>query len=251
MKGHRTKKPFFKNRIENRKKKTQTNLLATSKKTGIQHTFGNLRGWEQVIEQYEQKAEMQKTQLVSSLHFYQWLEKQTIDKSLCVKGFTDPCYRFANPRYGPIAIAGSLAYGGRFNIGGSQMDSNFPTLNIFGCLYFTSSAACAKEEAAKPIGVHKLYKITPKKMLFLWDLAKVIQNLDYSNLFDLVRASHGEKIWAYQKIPTESQILGHKLKTLGCDGVLFESTKLEGHFNLGLFYDNDTQAQSDLTVQVV
>lgn len=251
MKGHRTKKPFFKNQIENRKKKAQTDLLATSKKTGIQHTFGNLHGWEQVIEQYEQKAKMQKTQLVSSLHFYQWLEKQTIVKSTCIKAFTDPGFRFANPRYGPIAIAGSLAYGGRFNIGGSQMDSNFPTLNIFGCLYFTSSDTCAKEEAAKPIGVHKLYKIIPNKTLSLWDLDKVIQNLEYPNLLDLVRASHGEKIWAYQKIPTESQILGYKLKTLGCDGVLFESTKLKGHFNVGLFYDNDPQAQNDLKVEIV
>lgn len=30
-----------------------------------------------------------------------------------------------------------------------------------------------------------------------------------------------------------------------------DSTKLEGHVNADLFYDNDPQAQSDLTVEIV
>src|SRR5690242_14282398 len=104
------------------------------------------------MDAFDQKAAVQKTQLYTSLHFYNWLKEQKINKTLCSVKLKTACFRFANPNYGPIAIEGSLSHGGRFNIGGAQLDENFPGLQMFGCLYAASSQECAKEEAAKPIG---------------------------------------------------------------------------------------------------
>lgn len=248
---HRRRGPYFKNKIEEIKRKTQTNLKATSKTTGIQHTFGNIAGWEKLMDEFDRKVESQRSQLIASLHFYNWLKNQSIDKSLCSYQLKDPCFRFANPKYGPISLEGSLAYGGRFNIGSSQMDKSFPDAQMYSCLYISSSQECAVEEAAKPIGTHKLFQLTPKIPMILWDLSKVIDSLNYTNLLDLVKASQGERIWAYQKLPTESQLLAHELRKLGGDGIIFNSTKLSDHQNIALFFSNNDEAISKLEIKQI
>ncbi len=140
--------------------------------------------------------------------------------------------------------------GGRFNIGGAQLDKNFPSLKMFSCLYIASSEQCAIEEAVKPLGGLQMYKLKPKRPLKLWDLQQVIIKLNYPNLANQVKSYHCEKIWAYQKFPIESQILSHHLKELGGDGIFFGSTKLDGHKNIVLFFANDLEAVNKMEIIV-
>ncbi len=187
---------------------------------------------------FEIRKDAQRAQLYSSLSFYKWLKTQNIRKENCSL-FFEKGYRYANPVYGPRTIVGSISDGGRFNVGGAQLDPNFSDLAKQGALYLASSEKCAKEEASKPIGKHKLYELKANKKLKLWDLKKVIEELDYPNLFELVRSDHGEKIWAYQKIPTVSQILATHLRSIDGDGLVFESTKVDGATNITLFFNDD------------
>ncbi len=248
MKRSRLQKPFFKNKPEALKRRTQTNLLATSKATGLRHEFGNIKGWEDTINELERRAAVQPTQIFGSLSFYNWLSSQKIDLSYLENEYQDFGYRYAHPKFGPLAIAGNLAMGGRFNIGGAQLDKNFPSLKMFSCLYIASSEECAIEEAVKPLGGLQMYKLKPKRTLKLWDLQKVITKLNYPNLDNQVESSHGEKIWAYQKFPIESQILSHYLKNLGGDGIFFGSTKLDGHKNIALFFTDDADAKNNMEI---
>lgn len=249
MSKRKTTPPFvFKNKVETAKLRNRANLQATSKITGIQHTFGNIQGWESVITDLEQKAILQTSHMLGSLNFSKWLQDQKIDLNHCCINYQDIGFRYAHPNFGPQTIVGSLIHGGRFNIGGAQLNTHFPSFTAFGCLYVASSEECATEEAAKPIGGLKLYKIKPKQILKLWDLQKVIASLDFVNLIDLVRASHGEKIWGYQKFPTEPQILAYTLKLLGGDGLIFESTKSNGHSNIAFFFDNDEDIKKTMDV---
>lgn len=91
-----------------------------------------------------------------------------------------------------------------------------------------------------------MFKVTPKRKLILWDLYSVIADLNYVNLFETIRGSYGDRLWAYQKIPVHSQILAMKLKVIGGDGIIFESTKSNGHKNIALFFDTDESAKEAL-----
>jgi len=249
----RTKKPFHKNRTEEAKKRrqrSQTNLHAKSQLTGIQITLGNIAGWERIMDDFEKKQEAQRTQVYTSMPFFNWLKDKKIDSKLCCFEFKEG-YRFANSEYGPLTIVGSISDGGRFNIGGAQMSSTFPTITKSGALYLASTKDCAMVEAAKPIGKHKLYKVTSSETLKLWDLKRVIKQLDYPNLLSEIYASHGERIWAYQKIPTISQILAVHLRNQGGDGLVFNSTMCKEDLNVALFYKDDSEVKSKLKAREV
>ncbi len=249
MKRRSSKKPFHKNRIEEakrRRQKPQTNLHAKSHLTGIQITLGNIAGWERIMDDFEAKLEAQKTQVYTSMPFFNWIRDKEIDEDLCCFEFKEG-YRLANPTYGPLTIVGSISDGGRFNIGGAQLTSTLPSLNKKGALYLASTEEYAKAEAAKPIGKHKLYKVTSSEALKLWDLKKVIKQLDYPNLLEEVYVSHGERIWTYQKIPTISQILADHLRSKGGDGLVFNSTICKEDLNIALFFNDDPHASQTLT----
>ena len=217
--------------------------------TGIEIILENTEGWEQTMDHFEDKLKAQMTQVYTSLPFSNWIKDKDVDKKHCCFTFTEG-YRYANPAYGPLTIVGSISDGGRFNIGGAQRTSIFPDLLKKGVLYLTSTAKCAKAEAAKPIGKHKLYRVQSKGPLRLWDLKKVIKELDYPNLLDEVYAGHAESIWAFQKVPTISQILADHLRKIGGDGLVFNSTVCKEDMNIALFFNDDTHVQKTLTVRL-
>ena len=193
----------------------------------------------------ESTLEAQKNQVYTSLPFYNWIKDKDIDMAhYCVEVRSG--YRYANPVYGPLTIVGSISDGGRFNIGGAQMSSTFLNLQKRGAIYLASTERCAKVEACKPVGKHKLYKVESEKPLKLWDLKKVIKDLNYPNLLSEVYASHGEKIWAYQKVPTISQILANHLRDKGGTGIIFNSTIIKEDLNIALFFDDDKHIESIL-----
>lgn len=246
-KKQRFAKPYF----SNKQKKTAT-LHATSNGTGLRHSFKDIAGWEQYSQdKATDKARKIQDELLQSLPFFEYLDKFTRDLSSHLKPFQRDVFRFANPMYTVTSIAGSLGDGGRFNIGSAQMIPEFPTLTKAGCLYVASSAECALLEAVKPHGVLKMYKLAPKKSFQLWDLNSVITDIGYPNLLELVKTSGGEALWTYRKTPAIPQILAVRLRNIGGDGILFESTKLSGHSNIAFFFKTDAEADAAFDVQQI
>lgn len=130
-----------------------------------------------------------------------------------------PVYRVVSPGILPLSIAGSLADGGRFNIGGAQQHPLFSTIKKSGCLYAASSIKCALAERAQPIGQCDKYKLIPKQQFQLWDLHKVLKKLDWPGLNDLVNTALIDAIWGYQKVPLIPQLLASHLRSLGGGGI--------------------------------
>lgn len=225
------------------KPKKTTTLHATSKGTGLRHEFKNLEGWEDYSRDIIiAKAQKEEEELLRVRPFHVFLESQTIDPKKFLVTHSGSVFRFANPLYPITTIVGSISDGGRFNIGGAQVRADFPTLNKAGCLYTASSKDCALAEAAIPHGTLKMYELSSSKKFQVWDLAAVITHLNYPNLLDLVKASDGEALWVYRKLPAIPQILAMKLRTLGGDGIKFESTKAPGHSNLAFFFKTDIES---------
>ena len=196
---------------------------------------------------FETRKEAQRSQLYSAVAFSNWLKDQTIEIANCNLTFTEG-YRFANPAYGPLTVVGSIGDGGRFNIGGSQLDPNFSDLTKEGALYLASTEKCAIEEAAKPIGKHQLYKLVSNAPLKIWDIEKVIESLHFPNLLQSARADHGERIWGYLKVPTVSQILVSKLRKISGDGAALKSVRIDSALNYCLFFKDDEDVKSKLKV---
>lgn len=242
--GRYQHKPFFKNKVEAAKQKLRTDLHATSNNTGIRHSFTNLDGWEKYAEsQYTAKKQKDADDIIKSTAFYNAIRDVKINEKFLSVKIKKELFRFANPKFGPLTIVGSIGDGGRFNIGSAQVRQEFPTLTKAGCLYCSSTPECSLKEAVKPFGNHKMYKIKTKKELLLWDLSSVIGSIDYPNLLDTVRASCGEALWVYIKVPAMPQILGAIVRQFGGDGLIFESTKSPGDDNIALFFDTDDQVK--------
>lgn len=246
-KGRKRGSRFFKNSIEETKARLgrrRRDLLAQSNHTGIRHRFENLEAWEEISSDMERGhiANLEQV-LLASLPFARHLSGVTLDTKLISVACPEVLYRYANPKYGPLAVEGSLAHGGRFNIGGAQMSPQFPSLKPRACLYAASTAACATAEVAQPLGVYKMHELRPKSRLVLWDLSAVIQTINYPNLLDEVKRTPVDALWGYQKIPTISQILAEHLRDLGGDGIAFESVKHPPDLNIAVFVQDAAHAQ--------
>lgn len=226
-------------------KKRITTLHATSKGTGLRHSFKNVEGWEDYSRDIiTAKVQKEEEELFRVLPFHSFLQEQNIDAKKFLVTHSGSVFRFANPLYPVTTIVGSISDGGRFNVGAAQVRADFPTLNKAGCLYTASSKECALAEAAIPHGTLKMYELTPIKKFQVWDLAGVIAQLNYPNLLDLVKASDGEALWVYRKLPAIPQLLAMKLREIGGDGIKFESTKAAGHSNIAFFFKTDLESSA-------
>jgi hypothetical protein len=115
-------------------------------------------------------VERYKKDLEDSLAFLDWLHKHSPQIRQPTVKWKKAVYRIVYCDYHPLAIAGSLAAGGRFNIGGAQVSSLFPNLSMKPCLYAASSLSCARKEAGKLIGLPQEYELSPLRVLYLWNL---------------------------------------------------------------------------------
>src|SRR5438105_4916148 len=97
-------------------------------------------------------AERYKRDLEESLAFLNWLNQCKPQIGQPAIKWKKPVYRIVYGGYHPLAIAGSLAAGGRFNIGGAQVSALFPNFSMRACLYAASSLNCAHKEAGNLIG---------------------------------------------------------------------------------------------------
>lgn len=248
-KNRKIQRPYFTDR---RPKAKSTILRATSKGTGLRHSFKNIEGWDKYSQdRYLAKLEKEEEELFQVLPFYDFIENFTGDLTSNLKSFKQDVFRFTNPNYAATSIVGSISDGGRFNIGGAQVRAEFSALEKAGCLYTASSAECALAEAVQPHGNHKMFQLSPKKNLQLWDLNLTIKTLKYPNLIDLARASPVEALWVLKKTPSISQILASRLRRIGGDGIMFESTKLAGHSNIAFFFKTDDESAASFDVRQI
>jgi hypothetical protein len=214
-------------------------IKATSKKTGLTHIFDDI---EKLVRDFEAKQQGRHTsELINGKRFYDWLRKQDFDISSNSSSWTKPVYRVVSPGILALSIAGSLADGGRFNVGGAQQHPLFSTVKKAGCLYAASSIKCALAETAKPLGQFEKYKLSPNAPFQVWDLQKVVNKLDWPGLNDLVNSTPIDAIWGYQKVPLIPQLLASHLRSIGGDGIKFKSVKDSSAFNLSFFFRQDKQ----------
>lgn len=224
-------------------------LQAKSNSTGIVHSFGNPKVWLKVIESFESKYQSkEKADLITALSFNNFLQFKNISITPKLK-LSESIFRIVSTAYEVWSLAGSLSDGGRFNIGGAQQCATIPHLKKFASLYTASTLECAMAEIAKPMGYSRCFKLTPKKEMELWDLNKVIEELDHPTLKDLVNSIPTEAIWGFQKVPLVSQILAAYLKSKGGDGIIFPSVKLPSAYNISLFFDTDRQVKETFVIE--
>jgi hypothetical protein len=182
--------------------------------------------------------------------FEKWLAEHPVDWGNPTIIWEGPLYRIVYGGYDPLAIAGSLAAGGRFNIGGAQAFVSFPKYKMHACLYAASTRACARKEAGEFLGNPEEYELTPQRPLKLWDLKTIIQNqIAYPSLQTLVDATPLAARWVLQKVPKVSQIIGFILKEKGGDGLLHPSTKDRKEKVLAFFVKDDLHTRRLFTVK--
>ncbi len=172
--------------------------------------------------------------------FLEWFIEQTPDLGEPSISWKEECYRIVYGGYNPLSIAGSLAAGGRFNIGGAQVSHLFPNFSMQGCLYAGSSLTCARKEAGDPLGKAQEYALKPKKTFHLWDLRLLIaEKLHYPDLKFFVDSTPLSAEWRLQKIPKISQMLAFFLRKKGGDGLIYPSTKDPQGAVLAFFIKDD------------
>jgi len=181
--------------------------------------------------------------LFSALRLHHWLRANPV-KMDSVVSWHNPIYRIVYKDFDPLSIAGSLADGGRFNVGGAQqMPSNvMPGLRKAACLYGASTPRCAKLEAADPVGNYRMFRLIPRKSFRLWDLRSVLSILKYPGLAAQVNATPMSQRWGLQKSPLESQVLAHYLRNIGHDGIIYDSQKNPEGQVFAFFLKDDQEA---------
>jgi len=197
------------------------------------------------INSYVQKyTQRYQKDLEESVLFLEWLNQKSPHPGTPTYKWEKSCYRIVYGGYNPLDISGSLAAGGRFNIGGAQASGLFPNLSMRACLYAASSLSCARKEAGEIKGLAQEYRLKPNRQLLLWDLNHLLKTcIIYKNLRRIVNISPLAARWELQKVPKISQILAHYLRQYGGDGLIYPSTKDQRHLILAFFIKDTTHAE--------
>lgn len=195
-------------------------------------------------EHLKKYAERYRKDLEESLSFLNWLNQQTPQIGKPSIKWKKSVYRIVYGGYHPLAIDGTLAAGGRFNIGGAQVSGLFPNLSMRACLYAASNLDCALKEAGTIRGQHQEYELKPVRMLNLWDLKKLLdEKIAYQKLGEIIDSSLLAARWELQKVPKVSQILAHYLRQSGGYGIIYPSTKARKSQILAFFIKDHLEAQ--------
>ncbi len=160
-----------------------------------------------------------------TLRFIEWLDHSAPDVGEPTVQWEQPSYRIVMGTFDPLSIEGSLGSGGRFNVGGAQVNRHFPAYSMQGMLYAASSRTCAYEETGDFLGAHSLFSLFPQRTLHLWDLDTLLNSFSYPDLRATINATPLDAVWVYQKVPKVSQVLGAFFRAQGGDGILYPSTK--------------------------
>ena len=225
--------------------KKTTKKKASKKKPVIVHKF-DLKSLFDFVKQLVSSGQARNVkQTYNSLTFHRLLNKQKPLSFATFKvDFNDPLYRVS--AFNATSITGNLAYGGRFNVGGSQLNKLIG-IKPFATLYLSTDLQCAIDEYTQgtPLGPNDVkYALTPSKNLELWDIDKVVKFLNFPNLNNLINQGPLFNSWGYCKVPMQSQILTFWLKKIGGDGIIFRSTQSSGSHCIALFAKDNTHSKS-------
>lgn len=136
-----------------RKKVIKKSLQVQSRKSGLTHHIDDFDGFEKFADSILQKFKTDnQLQLAQSLKFQEAVNAISLDTSFLKSYDRLVSYRICFDGLKPLSIAGSLACGGRFNVGGAQKSEHFDH-DIAACIYVASSIECAKAET----GPHKKF----------------------------------------------------------------------------------------------
>ena len=176
-------------------------------------------------------------------------------------------YRCLSTEYEPLSVAGSLAAGGRFNVGGSQAGGISkkvigPLASMRGAIYLSESWQTAAVEkyqgVAEPETIFTILRADSSVTVYEISLQrrKKLKLVDYErasraieSAFPSVRTllattanMSGE--WSDLKRPAPCQLLGHWLvNSLEADGIRYESVLYPEHFNVCLHLKDDLTAK--------
>lgn len=240
-------------RLPKSKKSKKRKIKVVESSRGLVHLF-DINNLEKMAKHFANTySERLKNDLMFSTPFWDWLKSQPNPTAEHIIDYQKPLYKAVDGSWNPLSIAGSLADGGRFNVGGAQL-TNFSPLNElrkFGCIYAADNIECAKAEissGAIPSLNQKKYIITANRSLKLWNLESIIAGLDWPKIVDLVSAIPNEAMWSLQKTPKISQIISFWLKQMNCaDGLMYPSTKHPGSYVVTLFANDDIAASKLLS----
>lgn len=232
--------------------KKKNRVLVAKSRAGLNHLF-DVEGIEELAEAFVAKSEGKfKSQVVNGASFWSWLQSKStlaaINPKNCVQQFSGSCFRATTGQFNPLDVAGNLAAGGRFSVGGAQIQSKilFPKLDMRAGLYAADSADCARAEMQTgnlPAPHAKISELKTKRPLVLWTLDKVLAALARPELQQLVDETPMDAIWALQKVPRESQLLGAHLRLIGGDGIAYRSLRHPGGTVFCFFVDNQDHAK--------
>jgi hypothetical protein len=221
-------------------------LIAKSPKTNIPHFFANPPGWETLIVNFAATYQARiYDDLLKAVPFWNWLSQQPALTIAASTPCSSPLYRIVFGGLDPLSPAGSLAAGGRYNIGGAQhlSFSSLPGLQIQAALYCADTVNCANAEAGPFLAAAEIYKLTVLKPMLLWDIDQIISKYSWPNLQALVNNEPFNKKWILQKSPAISQLLGTFLRHIGGDGILSRSTKCPSGHVITLFVKDDVHCR--------
>ena len=146
--------------------KKTTKKKASKKKPVIVHKFDLKSLFDSVKHLISSEQARNVKQTYNSLTFHRLLNKQKPLSFATFKvDFNDPLYRVS--AFHATSITGNLAYGGRFNVGGSQLNKLIG-IKPFAALYLSTDLQCAIDEYTQgtPLGPSDVkYALTPSKNL--------------------------------------------------------------------------------------
>ncbi len=187
------------------------------------------KGLDSLVHRFDQNKIGHETQkFIESSKFWQQISELSFGSTIQRSFEAVKCYRIVSGKINPLSIIGSKMHGGRFNVGTPQLRPapEFSGVTVHSSVYGAETVECALAESGTPPPInYKAYELRSKKALMLWDLAELIKTVEWPNLKSAIEENPVGAAWVFQKVPTLSQLLAYRLRSLGGDGLFYPSTK--------------------------
>lgn len=255
-----------------KRKKRERSLLLVKKVTGdCVHVFDEMATLEIITAEDRHRFIEEATIKNQASRLYQQVKELTVEQTwITIQPWSDfKAYRGVWGATLPLDMTGTVACGGRLNVGGAQVCYSYDSLcaRASSGLYMSDSIDTVFAELGLPSPqsapglklptLYELKKTSPGGELRLFDLdtvvadlgSKIISAVPIQAMFD---ASPISAEWKLQKTPAPIQLLAQWLRASGlADGISARSVKKPDGLNFFLFFDSMNSPQEKLSaVQV-